>query len=490
MKSAMSSTGTLKKDALGFGELIVASVASTGPAYSLATSIGLLSYLCGVNAVGALMVGFVAMFLAAVSGSQLNRVMPEAGSGFAWTTEVLGSSMGFLAGISIIFVGLAVTGIFAQIASAQLFVLVGWKSAMSSTTTMLIVSTAILALATVPAYLGVQLSLRLETVLLLGEIVTLLIVGGLTAAYSSPAAHFSLGWFSPFKGGGSLLEGVLVVIFMYGGWEVATFLAEEAKNGAVTAGRAAMLSPLLLMLLYVFVTTSVLHAVGPRFLANAPDGAALAAVGAKVFPGPFEKLVALAIFVSALAAVEASMLAQARTFFAMARRGALPAVLARTSTHRHSPHVATVVSFVLAAVWLIGFGLLSPSFLNDSLLAMGITYVVFYGLACLSCVVRFWRGALRSWGRFATQMLAPLIAIGVFGAVLIQSVIDFTKRGPDVALWLGVQPPLVIAVGVIVFTFVWVGVGKATRIRYFTHSSPASHRGETSQVDASEGAAQ
>lgn len=460
--------GSLKTGALGFPALVVASVGATGPAYSLAATIGLLVLISGVQSIAAMLVGFVAMLIAAIAGAQLNREIPSAGSIFSWTRRTLGGAMAFITGAAVLFVGIAIMGVFAQIATQQLFSLLGWAEAANDPLIVLAVSILLLALAAVPAYLGIQLSLRVEMGLLIAQILALLFVGVAAFAHQPAAEPVQAAWFGFGDDPELVFQGALVAIFMFAGWEVATFLSEEAKRGEIVAGRAAIISPIVLVVLYLFVTIGLFRAVGPELIAGAPDGNVFGAVGPLLFDGPMSALVTGAVLFSALAAIESCMVVQARTLFAMARSGALPRRLAATHPVRKAPQTATVVSFVTSAVWLAVFGLVSESFLNDSVAALGFIYVLVYGATCLAAIVMFWRRAMSSVGSFLSRFLLPAVGLVVFLYVGYDSFRFYTGDAPGSVL--GLQAPLLIFLGVVVVLVAWYLIGRAMRVPYFTRA--------------------
>src|SRR5580693_1703782 len=93
----------LKKGAIGYISNIVIGVASTAPAYSLATTLGAIVLVTGVgtHAPAVLLVAFLPMLLVAGAYKYFNRADPDAGTSFAWTTRALGPSMGWMNGWAI-----------------------------------------------------------------------------------------------------------------------------------------------------------------------------------------------------------------------------------------------------------------------------------------------------------------------------------------------------------------------------------------------------
>ena len=112
---------------------------------------------------------------------------------------------------------------------------------------------------------------------------------------------------------------MIPVVFSYGGWQTANYVAGEMKNPRRNLARALLVGVLAVIALYVLVNIACLHALGVgalgRTLTPASDVLLLAVgpVGAR--------LAAAAIAVSALAFLSQGMLTGPRVIFAMARDG-------------------------------------------------------------------------------------------------------------------------------------------------------------------------
>ncbi len=66
-------------------------------------------------------------------------------------------------------------------------------------------------------------------------------------------------WFSPFGipgGSTALIDGVLLGVFIYWGWDSGVCVNEESENSSNGPGRAAVMSTILLVLIYVVVAVA------------------------------------------------------------------------------------------------------------------------------------------------------------------------------------------------------------------------------------------
>ena len=88
----------LKGNALGFLSNVVIGVASTAPGYSLAVTLGFIVAVAGVGlqAPAVLIVSFLPMLCIAFAYRYMNRADPDCGTSFAWVTRALGPHLGWL----------------------------------------------------------------------------------------------------------------------------------------------------------------------------------------------------------------------------------------------------------------------------------------------------------------------------------------------------------------------------------------------------------
>ncbi len=124
-------------------------------------------------------------------------------------------------------------------------------------------------------YRGIELSARIQTALLSIEvfILALFSVVALVKVYGAHppagATKPELAWLNPFAIPFSAFAGAsLLAIFIYWGWDSGVAVNEESENPAEGPGKAAILSTILLVLIYVVVTIAAQAFHGAAFLAN------------------------------------------------------------------------------------------------------------------------------------------------------------------------------------------------------------------------------
>jgi amino acid transporter len=455
----------LRAGAIGFVSNVAIGVASTAPAYSLAATLGLLVAVTGVgvHAPAVLLVSFVPMFCIAVAYRALNRIDPDCGTTFAWVTRALGPRLGWVSGFAVFAADVIVMATLSEIAGKYLFLLVGWQAAARSTAALALAAVAFIALMTWIAYRGVELSARLQQALLGLELAILVAfaVVALVRVYSghhAGAVTPSLSWLDPFAlSPGALVDGVLLGVFVYWGWDACVTVNEESQDAARGPGRAAVLSTLILLVIFALVSTAGQATAGPAFL-SAHSGDVLDALGARVFGAPLDKLLVLVVLTSTAASTQTTIMPTARTLLSMGRWGALPATLARIHPRFATPSVATLMMGGVSAVWTVVLLLANPaqSVLGDSITAIGFLIAFYYGLTGLASVVLYRRCLRESVGRLLGDGLIPLAGFLMLAAIFVKAFTHYSRHeiGGQLVNYAapvaGIEVPILIGIGSLV----------------------------------------
>jgi APA family basic amino acid/polyamine antiporter len=138
------------------------------------------------------------------------------------------------------------------------------------------------------------------------------------------------------------------VMFAYGGWQTASFVAGEMRDPRRDLVRGLLLGVLGVVALYVAVNVACVLALGPAGLAATTTPAS--AVMARAFGDGGARLIAVGIAVSTLGFLSQGMLTAPRVYFAMAEDGLFFRPVARLSPRTRAPVVAIALQGVLAAV--------------------------------------------------------------------------------------------------------------------------------------------
>ncbi|MFB9393260.1 APC family permease [Streptomyces coeruleoprunus] len=350
-QAAQQGGGELRR-ALGFRDLVVYGLLFIAPMAPVGVFGALDARSHGAVAL-VYVAATVAMAFTAFSYAQMVRVVPQAGSVFAYARKGLGEGPGFVAGWMAMLDYLlipAVAYLFAGIALEALVPSVGrwvWTALAVGVTTLL-------------NLWGVRAAARVGFAVLALEIVVLLVfvVSAVVVLVRDGAQR---GWLSPLTGDGTfsaaaVLGAVSVAVLSYLGFDAIAAFAEEVTGGSVRVARAVLFCLALAGVLFVAQTylVALLQPVSSAELAAEParQGSAFYDAVDVSVGGWLHDLVAVSKAVGAAFAALAGQAAAGRLLFAMARDRRLPRVLARAEAG--VPRVALLVAAgvtLVAAVW-------------------------------------------------------------------------------------------------------------------------------------------
>src|SRR4051794_29873023 len=477
----------LKTGAVGLVSSVVIGVASTAPAYSLAATLGFVVIAVGVKAPAIMLLAFVPMLFIAVAYAELNKREPDCGTTFTWAARAFGPRTGWLGGWGIIAADVIVMANLAQIAGSYGFQLFGLDSLAESTFWTTVAGVLWIVVMTWICYIGLEVSKRVQYVLLSVELVTLVAfaVYALVKVYNGTAPagslHPSLSWLWPSGlDWSSITEAVLLAIFIYWGWDTAVSINEESDEPDRTPGRAAILSTVLLLGTYAIVSIATVayagvgtSGIGLGNEANADD--VFNAIGPAVFGDDvvgkaFEALLIISVLTSASASTQTTILPTARTSLSMGAYRAIPQMFARIHPKYLSPSVSTVWMGALSIAFYVGLTLVSDNVLQDSILAVGIMIAFYYGMTGFACAWEF-RHDLHTGRDVVMRLVFPLLGGLLLLGVFIEACIQYADPDYGYTVIFGVGGVFVIGIGTLLLGAVLMFVYNAI--------APAFFRGET-----------
>ncbi|MGF1473739.1 MAG: APC family permease [Rubrobacteraceae bacterium] len=497
VKSETPATGNkgLKKDAIGFVDGVVIALNSTAPAYSLAAVIGLVVVTVGAQAPAALFVSFIPMFFVATAFYYMNRADQDCGTTFSWVTRAMGPWAGWMGGWAIGVTGILVIGSLADVAARYTYLLFGLDGAAGSKAAITVLAVVYIVVMTAICVLGTELSARVQNVLIIAQVGTLLLFAAvaLFRVYGGTAPDSSilpeLSWFSPFAVSSreALVSGLLIGVFIYWGWESAVNLNEETENSVTAPGLAAVVSTVLLLATYLSATVAVVAFAGLGTVeAFADDDAILNTVATGVLGSPWYLLVVLAVLTSALASTQTTIIPAARTTLSMARAWALPAALGKVHPRFLTPHVSTIIVSVLATIWYVPVNIASENFLFDTLSALSLVIAFYYALTGYACAIYYRKELLKSVKNFLFIGVAPVIGSTLLAYLFVISLIELADPSASYtgARVFGFGLPLVAGLG-----FLLIGAVLMVLWRLFgpRHERFFSRRPETVDPDVAAG---
>lgn len=444
----------LKKNAIGFVSSVVIGVASTAPGYSLAATLGFVAAAVALQSPAILIISFIPMFLVAGGYYYMNKADPDCGTSFSWVTKAMGPQLGWIAGWTIVVADIIVMANLAQIAGLYTFELFGWTAAAESTAAVTAVGVAWIAIMTSIVVIGIELSARTQVGLLAAEIITLALfaIVALVKVYAGTAAPGaidpSLSWFNPFSLSPSEISaGMLLAVFIYWGWDTTATVNEETEDSSEAPGKATVISTLILLGIYVIVAVAAQAYGGVEGLVAEPEDV-LSHLGAEVFGSPLDKILIIAVLTSAAASTQTTILPTARTTLSMARAHAMPGSLGKVHPRFLTPHVSTILMGTLSIVWYVGLTLVSEDILFDSLAALGLMISFYIGLTGFACAIYYRRELTRSIKNFFFIGIGPAFGGAILFYLLVKNAIELSDPANSESgdAWLGVGPPLLIAV--------------------------------------------
>jgi len=211
------------------------------------------------------------------------------------------------------------------------------------------------------------------------------------------------------------------VLFAYGGWQTATFLAGEIKEPARNLARGLIFGVSGVVLLYLAANVVYLRVLGTEGLAlsKAPATAvmreALGITGARI--------IAAGIAISTVGFLSQSMLTAPRVYFAMAQDGLFFKQVAKVHPRTHAPYVAIALQGAMAIV--IAFWGRYEQIL-DYVVSMDF---IFFGLtACCIFVFRKRGGATLKSNRTPGHPFTTLLFIAACWLVVINTIIHYPSN--------------------------------------------------------------
>lgn len=234
-----------------------------------------------------------------------------------------------------------------------------------------------------------------------------LIIAGLVYAFKNQITFNQSSYTVPEDLGSHFGLALIGVLFSYGGWQHATYLAGEAKNGSKTLPKAILIGAIAITLIYLLTNLSYLYLVPFHQLTESTTLAADAMQN--IFPEWGGIFIAFVIMISAFGTATIYCFGVPRIYFAMASDGVFFKQLAQLHPKFNTPINAIVLQSLWAIVLILFWGKLESI----------INYVVFidwcfFLLAAISMILLrrkqpHLERPYKTWG----YPLIPLIFIGI-----------------------------------------------------------------------------
>ena len=419
----------LRRGAVGMATSVAVGMASTAPAYSLAAPLGLVVAVIGVRTPLMVIIAFIPMLMTAWGIKQINKADPDCGTSFTWAARNLGPRTGWFAGgwgtIASDFLAMAS---YAQVAAQYVFLLLGAHSIGVDATSpwVLLLGIGWIVGLTWLSWRGIEISARLQLWLVVIEVVVLVILAVVALVKlgdgTAPVGHLAISWswFDPtkFASVNQFMVGILLMIFIYWGWDTTTSINEETEDAGRIPGVAGVISTFLLLGTYLLLTISVQgfagvghHGIGLDNPANQND--VLSPLGAAVFGTSLigrglTKLLLFMVLTSAAATTQTTILPNARTTLSMAFHKALPPIFGDIHPRYKTPSFSTLSFGALSIVYYAALNFLSHgNVISDAVTATTFYAALYLGISGLSCAWHY-RAAMRESARAAfSDVIVP-----------------------------------------------------------------------------------
>jgi amino acid transporter len=419
----------LKSGALGLISSTVIATASVAPAYSLAATLGFIVLAVGLKSPIIAIAAFVPMILTSIGYSELNKADPDCGTTFTWATRAFSPGWGWAGGWAIVAADILVMASLAQVAGQYIFLLFNANGIGHNPASGWVLLTGILWIVSMTyiCYRGIEVSANFQKALLSIEIVMLLVLsvvalvrvgdGNHPATSLSPSGSWLNPTGLPF---GAFASGLILMVFIYWGWDTALSVNEETKDPAKTPGRSAILSTLILVVTYTLVIFAAqsFAGIGTKGigLANPNNSSDVLSVlghsvfGAGTVGSVFYHLLLLMVLSSAAASTQTTILPTARTTLSMATYKALPRSFAKMHPKYLTPTISTLVMGGISILLYAGMNYISGgNVISDAVTSCGIFIASYYGLTGFACVWYYRKNLTSSARNLWMQGILPLV---------------------------------------------------------------------------------
>jgi len=389
----------------------------------------------------AYIIAMVGMMFSGNSYAQMAQAFPLTGSVFTYVGRGTHRGAGFVAGWMILLDYILVPALLYLAASLAM-------SSIIPAVPVWLWVIAFVVLNTFINYLGIQMTARVNKVMLVGELIVLaifLVVG--IWAIASGRGHFSFdAFFNPHTYSFAIVFGAAsIAVLSFLGFDAISTLAEENAGTSRQLGRSMIFSLLLVGVLFVAQTwVASMLVEDPAALIKKGDPMGTAFYDAAAFAGgPWLGILTAAATAIAWGFADAlvAQAATSRLLFAMARDRQLPAFLRRVSPKHQVPVNAT---FLVAGISLaIGIPL---AFLPDGLTVISslVNFGALTSFLMLNAAVVWWFMVRQRSRRWLLHAVFPTLGFVVLIIVVWNAQVAAQTLG---FVWLAIGVVLAIVLG-------------------------------------------
>lgn len=409
-------------------DITVLASASMGPAYSLASTMGLMVVAAGAAAPLALVSLTAIMLCVAAAYSALSRVFPDAGSSYAWVRKAFGSTAGVYAAWILLVSNVFATAATAMPAGVYTLDLVApgvagsppWEAAVGA---VWIIGGALLL------HLGLRPTALTTAIFVIVEFVALG-ASAIAAFFVHPVALAAPGG-RIVPGIGGIVSAMLLAVWMVDGWEVSASASEETRNRDATAGRGGFIGLLLTCGVLLFAMIAYMR-VGTIAGFSAHQADAMAYVAQCLGGGFWRRPIVLTVLISTSSALWTTLLYLTRSVYAMGRDGVLPRAFGVLDEKGGTTRALVAVTILVGVITLLnGFWSTAGNALQFVVEGSSVFLGLLFAGSCAAAVRLASSPASGVKGRVVAGMGAAAL-LAVIVVALLQA--DLTVRLVDLGL--------------------------------------------------------
>jgi amino acid transporter len=374
--SGDASVKKLKTGAVGLVGVLFLTVTGAAPESAMLGNVPFAAgFGVGTYTPAAFLLATIVLTIFSIGYASMAARVSTVGGFYAFISQGLGREVGMSAGIASLacysVFEASLTGLFAFFANSWLSSHFGIDIGWLWLALFCILVTALLS------YRDVKLSAAVLGIALVLEvaILTIFALGVITAGEGT---SFSLNSLNVFKvmtpvaeqtvgevsiAAGAAAVGIFMAFWSWVGFEMAPNYAEESRDPKHIIPRSLYISVIGLGLFYILVSWCAVSA----YPTEADMLAKAVSDSGNFFLGPIEMFVGtwakevmyVLILTSSFACSMAFHNTAARYMYSLGREGILPASVAETHDHHKSPHKASLVQSILAALWVVLFAVMN-----------------------------------------------------------------------------------------------------------------------------------
>jgi amino acid transporter len=466
--SQQKDVAKLRKHAVGLGGVLFLTVTGSAPISAMLFNTPIMvGYGQGAGAPAAFIFASIVLVVFSVGYVAMARKKTTAGGFYSYISHGLGRELGIGTGYGAV---VAYSVFEASLCGGFAYFLGLKLNAFGVNISWPWLALGMVLLISLLTFFDVRISSALLAVGLISEVLILLIfdVYLFARGHTQWSAINPVNAFRGFPASGKLVAGAVGIGLFFAFWswvgfEMAPNYGEESRDPKRIVPRALYISVIGLGIFYTITSWAALggypstHAAIAQAQTNAAN---FYLTPAKLYAGAWvASIMSYLIITGSFACGMAFHNTTARYFYSLGREGLLPSALGRTHSRFKSPHIASIVQSVVAAIIIVLFAVFTGT--NDPasqaylqlyglMAVMGVIIILsvqaLVSLAILVYFERFHRDEAHWW----KTRLAPILALITQALVvyLLFDNISFLGSGYSYAKWLGPIDLVIVLVGV------------------------------------------